>query len=110
MEIRSRDELEMMDHIALLWEQFYVGEAMLVLEKRILELKEEISLASAQLLEAKRRRHTIVFPFEDTSRRENPILRGLRQNLLQKYEDLKIAENTLATIQGYCDLVRDIFG
>ncbi|ONK76728.1 uncharacterized protein A4U43_C03F31500 [Asparagus officinalis] len=105
MEFRSRAELEVMDYIALLWEQFYVAEAMLDLEKRITELKGDISVASAQLQEAKRRRNTIVFPFEDASRRENPILKGLRQNLFQKYEDVKNLENALAAIQEYSDLV-----
>ena len=76
----------------------------------ILELKGKISLASAQLQEATRRCHTVVFLFEDKPRKENPVLKGLRLNLLDKYEDVKNAENTLAAIQEYCDLIRDIFG
>jgi len=99
-----------MEPIALLWEQYRVAEAVVELEKEILEIKGEISHASDQLQEATRRRHTVVFPFEDKPRRENPVLKGLRLNLLEKYEDVRNSENTLAAILEYCDLIRDIFG
>lgn len=108
MKFHSRAELEKMDSITLLWEEFHVAETIIETEKKIMKLREEVSTSSAELQEATRRRHTVVFPFEDETKGENPILKELRHNFIQKYEEVKKAENVLASILEYCNLIRGL--